>query len=30
MPHEVRHFLHDILQAITIIETAIVGKSFAE
>jgi uncharacterized protein with HEPN domain len=30
MPREVRHFLHDILQAIAIIETAVAGKSFAD
>ncbi|MCL6706221.1 DUF86 domain-containing protein [Pseudomonas sp. R2.Fl] len=30
MAREVRHFLHDILEAIAIVEPAIAGKSFAD
>lgn len=30
MPREIRHFLHDIRQAITIIESATADKSFAD
>ncbi len=30
MPREVRHFLHDIRQAIAIIESATADKSFAD
>jgi uncharacterized protein with HEPN domain len=30
MAREVRHFLNDILQSITVVETAVAGKSFAD